>query len=62
VDNIVQVNKDLFLNISEAVKIEAHGNSFRISMRGNHGALTEHYCHSDAPGYNKLKELLAKIK
>jgi hypothetical protein len=62
-DNIVQVNKDLFLNISEAVKIEAHGNSFRISIRGNNnGALTEYYCHSDAPGYIKLKELLAKAK
>ncbi|MBK9307920.1 MAG: hypothetical protein IPM58_12750 [Nitrospira sp.] len=61
-DNIVQVNKDLFLNISEAVKIEAHGNSFRISIRGNNGALTEYYCHADAPGYSKLKELLAKAK
>ena len=39
-DNIVQVNKDLFLNISEAVKIEAHGNSFRISIRGNNGLLS----------------------
>ncbi len=61
-DNIVQVNKDLFLNISEAVKIEAHGNSFRISIRGNNGALTEYYCHADSPGSSKLKELLAKAK
>ena len=61
-DNIVQVNKGLFLNISEAVKIEVHGNSFRISIQGNNGALTEYYCHSDAPGYIKLMELLAKAK
>lgn len=61
-DNIVQVNPDLYLNISEAVKIEAHGKSFRISLRNSSGALTEYYCHPEAPGYNKLKELLAKGK
>ena len=27
VDNIVQVNQDLYLNISEVVRIEAHGKS-----------------------------------
>lgn len=61
-DNIVQVNPDLYLNISEAVKIEAHGKSFRISLRNSSGTLTEYYCHPEAPGYNKLKELLAKGK
>lgn len=60
-DHNVQVNKDLYLNISEAVKIEVHGNSFRISIQGN-GVLTEYYCHSDAPRYIKLKELHAKAK
>jgi hypothetical protein len=62
VDNIVQVNKDLYLNIAESVKIEAHGNSFRISIRNGNGSLTEYYCHPEAPGYNKLKELLTKTK
>ncbi|UVT15106.1 MAG: hypothetical protein H8K04_14945 [Nitrospira sp.] len=61
-DNMVQVSKDLFLNITEAVKIEAHGKIFRISIRNSNGSLSEHYCHPDAPGYNKLKELLTKAK
>ncbi|MGC4097874.1 MAG: hypothetical protein QM706_12225 [Nitrospira sp.] len=61
-DNIVQVNPDLYINIAEAVKIEAHGKSFRISVRDGHGSLTENYCHPEAPGYHKLKELLAKAK
>jgi len=61
-DNIVQVNQDLYINIAEAVKIEAHGKSFRISIRNSTGSLTEYYCHPEAPGYNKLKELLAKAK
>lgn len=61
-DNIVQVNADLYINIAEAVKIEAHGKSFRISIRNSQGTLTECYCHPEAPGYNKLKELLAKAK
>jgi hypothetical protein len=34
-DHNVQVNKELYLNISEAVKIEVLGNSFRISIQGN---------------------------
>lgn len=61
-DNIVQVNQDLYLNITEAVKIEAHGKSVRISMRNGNGVLTEYYCHPEAPGYHKLKELLTKAK
>lgn len=65
-DNIVQVNPDLYINLAEAVKIEAHGKSFRISVRNGHGSLNgsliEYYCHPEAPGYNKLKELLAKAK
>ncbi len=61
-DHIVQVNPDLYLNIAEAVKIEAHGKSFRISIRNSQGGLTEYYCHPEAPGYTKLKELLAKAK
>ena len=61
-DNIVQVNKDLYLNIAEAVKIEPHGKSYRISIRNSTGTLTEYYCHPEAPGYNKLKELLTKTK
>lgn len=40
-DNIVQVNTDLYINIAEAVKIEAHGKSFRISIRNNQGTLTD---------------------
>lgn len=43
-DNIAQVDPDLYLNISEAVKIEAHGTSFRISIRNSTGALTDYYC------------------
>jgi hypothetical protein len=62
VENIVQVNPDLYINIAETVKIEAHGKSFRISIRNGSGSLTEYYCHPDAPGYNKLKELLTKAK
>jgi hypothetical protein len=61
-DNIVQVNPGLYINIAEAVKIEAHGKSFRISVRNGPGALTEYYCHPEAPGYTKLKELLTKAK
>ncbi|MBS0155139.1 MAG: hypothetical protein JSS38_11125 [Nitrospira sp.] len=61
-DNIVQVNEDLYINIAEVVKIEAHGKSFRISIRNSQGTLTEYYCHPEAPGYNKLKDLLAKAK
>jgi hypothetical protein len=61
-DNIVQVNKDLYLNIAEAVKTEAHGKSYRISMRDSTGMLTEYYCHPETPGYNKLKDLLTKTK
>jgi len=61
-DNIVQVNPDLYINIAEAVKIEAHGKSFRISVRNGQGALTEYYCHPEAPGYPKLKALLEKAK
>lgn len=61
-DNIVQVNPDLYLNISEAVKIEAHGKSFRISIRNTQGSFTEYYCHPEAPGYTKLKALLTKTK
>lgn len=61
-DNIVQVNPDLSINIGEAVPIEAHGKSFRISIRNSQGTLTEYYCHPEAPGYNKLKALLAKAK
>lgn len=61
-DNIVQVNPSLYLNVAEAVKVEAHGRSFRISIRNSQGALTEYYCHPEAPGYTKLKELLEKAK
>ncbi|MDK2745009.1 MAG: hypothetical protein H8K03_15105 [Nitrospira sp.] len=61
-DNIVQVNQDLYLNIVETVKIEAHGKSFRISIRNGSGSLTEYYCHPEAPGYEKLKTLLTKAK
>jgi hypothetical protein len=44
------------------VKIEAHGKSFRISIRNGNGSLTEYYCHPEAPGYEKLKILLTKAK
>ena len=36
-DNIVQVNKDLYLNIAETVKIESHGKNYRISIRNSTG-------------------------
>ncbi|MDK2745349.1 MAG: hypothetical protein NDI90_20805 [Nitrospira sp. BO4] len=61
-DNIVQVNPDLYINIAETVKIEAHGKSFRISIRNGIGSLTKYYCHPEAPGYEKLKTLLTKAK
>ncbi len=61
-EHIVQVNPDLYINIAEAVKIEAHGKSFRISIRNNQGSLTDYYCHPEGPGYHKLRELLAKAK
>ncbi|UVT18570.1 MAG: hypothetical protein H8K03_12115 [Nitrospira sp.] len=61
-DNIVQVNQDLYLNITEAAKIEAHGKSFRILMRNGNGVLTEYYCDPEAPEYHKLKVLLTKTK
>lgn len=38
------------------------GKILRISIRNNDGSFTEHYCHSEAPGYNKLKQLLAQAK
>ena len=41
---------------------EAHGKSFRISVRNGPGALTEYYCHPEGLGYTKLKELLTKAK
>ncbi len=61
-DTIVQVNKTLHLDIAKAVTIQAHGKMFRIAMRNSDGSLTEHYCPPDAPGYNKLIELLTKAK
>ncbi len=61
-DTVIQVNKTLHLNIAKAVTIQAHGKIFRISIRNSNGSLTEHYCHPEAPGYNKLKELLTKAK
>ncbi|UVT15379.1 MAG: hypothetical protein H8K04_16425 [Nitrospira sp.] len=61
-DNIVQLNQDLHLNITDAVKIETHGKNFRISMRNGNGVLAEYYCRPEAPGYHKLKVPLTKAK
>jgi hypothetical protein len=56
------VNQDLYLNITEAVKIQAHGKSGGISMKTGNGVLTEYYSHPEALRYHKLKELLTKAK
>lgn len=61
-DIVLQVNKDLYLNIAEAVKSEVHGKSYCIPIRNSTGRLAECYCHLEAPVYNKLKELLTKTK
>ena len=62
-DNIVQITNDLYINIAEAVTIQAgNGQSFGIGLREGDGSITVHYCHPDSPGYAKLKKLLAKAK
>ena len=61
-DIVLQVNKNLYLNLAEAVKGEAHGKSYCIPICNSTGTLTECYCHPKAPVYNKLKELLTKTK
>ena len=61
-DNIVQVSDNLYLNIVEAVKIEANGQAYAISIREVNGSLSVYYCKPEAPGYAKLKQLLAKAR
>lgn len=60
-DNIVQINNDLYINLTETIKIVVNGQSYAITIRDGNGE-TVHYCHPDAPGYAKLTKLLNKAK
>ena len=61
-DNIVQITNEIYINLTDAVKIENNGETYGISLRERDGSITVYYCHPDAPGHAKLKTLLTKAK
>lgn len=61
-DNIVQITNEIYINLTDAVKIEGNGETYGISLRERDGSITVYYCHPDAPGHAKLKKLLTQAK
>jgi hypothetical protein len=57
-ENLVQIHEGFFINLEEAVTVEARNNMIIVTLRERDGSLTEHFCHSSEPGYKKLKKIL----
>lgn len=61
-DNFVEVSDGVYVNLAEAVKVEAKGDAFVVSIREGDGSLADYHCSPGDPGYSKLKKLLNKAR